>query len=500
MRIGIDIGGTHTDGVVINSANKIVKEAKVVTTRPLENGFRIILQKLSPPNVTRICVGTTHATNALLEQKNLAKVGVLRLQAHGCLIPPCFGWPFSLLAGHQTLSGGYNCDGTPLGPISAREVVAAASKLMEQGAEVLAVVGVFSPLFPEQEKEVAQVLQEHFPDIPVTMSHSMGSLGILERENSAILNAALVPEMKRGFERLQICLQELGITAPLYITDNRGSLMTLHEALAYPIRTLAAGPTNSFIGAARLAGLDAAVVADVGGTSTDVGVVRAGYPRRSFMKSVIGGISLSFPMPDTLSVALGGGSVIKRNGIDVHIGPRSLGHRLFSEGISFGGTTPTLCDAAIALGLTHIDGAKKTLDVTLAQKVLEKATTAVEGLTRQMVAKDHDLPCLLVGGGASLFASGKFVIPSHAHVANAFGAALAEVSSELDRVVSLEDREETLQSLKEEVLQQVVDKGGSPSHARIVDMQIFPYSYIKGNKARVVLTASSPCRPRSGLE
>ena len=285
MRIGIDIGGTHTDGVVVNGSNQIVKEAKVITTRPLENGFRTLLQKLSTANITRICVGTTHATNAFLEQKNLAKVGVLRLQAHGCMIPPCFGWPFSPLAGHITLAGGYDCDGGPLGIISPHEVIDATNALLQQGAEVIAVVGMFSPLFPEQEKEVEEILKGHFPNLPVTMSHTMGGLGILERENSAILNAALVPEMKRGFEKLQMCMDDLRIKAPLYITDNRGSLMTLHEALAFPIRTVAAGPTNSFIGATKLAGHQTAVVVDVGGTSTDVGVVRSGYPRRSFMKS-----------------------------------------------------------------------------------------------------------------------------------------------------------------------------------------------------------------------
>ena len=178
-------------------------------------------------------------------------------------------------------------------------------------------------------------------------------------------------------------------------------------------------------------------------------------------------------MPDTLSVALGGGSIVNENGT---VGPTSLGHRLFSEGVSFGGSTATLCDAAVTLGNAAIPGAKKCLDAMIARNVLAAATETLEKLTMQMVAKDDGLPWLLVGGGASLFASEKFTIPPHAHVANAFGAAFAEVSAEIDRVVSLENREKTLSVLKEEVLQQVVNQrwfAFTFAHRRHANLPVF---------------------------
>ncbi len=496
MKLGIDIGGTHTDGVLVNAKNEIINYAKVVTTRPLERGFCALLQKLCSPacRLERICVGTTHATNALLEQKNLAKVGLLRLQANGCLIPPCFGWSFSPIAGFVTLPCGSECCGESAGPISRSEVSAAVESLLAMGAETLAVVGTFSPMFPEQEEQVSCLIAEQFGrELSVTLSHKLGSLGILERENSTILNASLVPEMKRGFARLQQSLDALHIHAPLYLTDNRGSLLSLEEAIAYPIKTLASGPTNSFIGAAKLMGVASAVVIDVGGTSTDVGVVCSGYPRRSFMKSSFGGISLSFPMPDTLSVALGGGSIIETKGASFSLGPRSLGARLFTEGLSFGGNLVTLCDAALTLGHTHIAGARSgVLDPSFARLVITRATETLEKLSSQMRARGEELPWILVGGGASLFACEKFSIPPFSQVANAFGAALAEVSAELDCVVSLEERDHTLNRLKEEVLAEVALKGGNPHKSRIVDLQLFPYSYVKGHKARVLLTAAAP--------
>ena len=511
MKIGIDIGGTNTDGVIVDENDRIIDSAKVPTTAPLEKGFNEVLKillsrsKIPLKHIKGVFVGTTHATNAILQCKDLYRVGVIRLAGHQPItLPPAYGWPKRLhetiLAGTLTLDGGYECDWRPLTPSNMKQIQEAACKLMDQGAESLAICGVFSPLHPQQEISAAEAIQQN---VPISLSHRIGGIGLIERENATILNAALMKVMKGGFnELIQVC-HSLGMTCPLYVTQNNGSLISLKEAIEYPVLTISAGPTNSFVGAVKLAGLHDALVVDIGGTSTDVGVVHNGFPRRCLHQSSIGGISLNFSMPDVLSIALGGGSHIYFDQSQPRIGPESVSRKLLQEAISFGGNQLTLTDISLKLKQIKIAEAKITLNISEddAKQVFIIAKESLQSLVNRMAAEKNELPVVLVGGGATLIPHSllgdRYRVPEYASVANAFGAALAEITETVTKVICLDQREESIQQLKDAVMEKLLNKGACSLSSRIVDVSVLPYFYMPGNLAKITVTAAGKMKTQN---
>lgn len=507
MLIGIDIGGTNTDAVLVDAHKKIIGAVKVPTTSPLEIGFENALDKLYQKqggafsDVKALLIGSTHATNAILEGKDLYKVGVLRIAGHHpTTLPPCFSWPKPLqkavLANIIHVDGGFECDGRPLTPLNLEQIKYSLLKLIDEGAESLAIVGVFSPLYPQQEEIVARLMEKVAPQIPYSLSHQLGGIGWMERENGTILNAALKKVMKNGFENLLSKARKF-VNCPLYVTQNNGSLITLEEAIASPILTLSAGPTNSFVGGAKLAERHDAIIVDVGGTSTDVGMVQNGFPRRCMHASNIGGVTLSYALPDVLSIALGGGSHIH---LDQNtIGPKSAAKNLLKEAVSLGGNQLTLTDIAIVLEKLSLPGSDKKrvkIEKSKALEIMQYAFQEIKILVEKMEANRCDLPVILVGGGAELFPqehlSHRFLIPEHFSVANAYGAALAEIAATIDTTISLTTRDEKLEEIKGQALEKAKAKGACNKSTRIVDIQVMPYHYMPGHLARVIVTAAGP--------
>ena len=367
--------------------------------------------------------------------------------------------------------------------------------LLRQGAESLAVIGVFSPLNAEQELTVLELIRKIAgPQLPVTLSHKISGVGFLERENSTILNAALKKVMQKGFYQLQSICTRLGLTCPLFVTQNNGSCIDLKDAVEYPILTLSAGPTNSFVGASKLCGLHDAIIVDIGGTSTDIGLIKEGVFRRSLNTSNIGGVKLNFPMPDVVSLAIGGGSHVQLSPLKV--GPKSVGREISSQALSFGGTQLTLTDVALAAGQLRINGAdphKAAISKEQALEVLRNVVETIEASISLMTADNKRLPIILVGGGAALlpaaFLEDRYLVPRHAAVANAYGAALSGISGCIDTVVSLTDQKRTLDELKVTALDAAFQRGASRETIRITDVQIIPYHYVPNNMARVIVTA-----------
>lgn len=504
--LGVDIGGTHTDAILLNAQEKIVASFKAPTTDPLDKGFEEALKHVlkeatvATDEISGIFIGTTHATNALLQQKHLHRVGVLRLAGHQPhLLPPAFLFEKSLrekvVAKTVTINGGYRPDGKPITALQPQEIFAAIDAFFDCGVESIAICGTFSPFYSDQEKEVAAWIQSLTKTLPLTLSHEIGGIGFIERENAAILNASLKKVMANGFLELAKSALKLGIKAPLFITQNNGSLMTLSQAIDYPVLTLSAGPTNSFLGGAKLAGFQDAIVIDIGGTTTDVGLVQNGFAKRRLHHSSVGGIPLNFPAPDVLSLALGGGSRLFFGKNGVEIGPESAARRLKELSQAFGGPFLTLTDAALFLNIFKMEGADlKKIAVTESQAnaALQKTAQQLEKAVAKMEGIQKDLPVVLVGGGAKLIPdsllAGRYQTPLHSGVANAYGAALAEISSTVDTVISLNEREMALDGLKEKVFQKATSKGASS--LRLVDQKIIPYYYMPGNMARVILTAA----------
>ncbi len=341
----------------------------------------------------------------------------------------------------------------------------------------------------EHELVAAQIIKEMGP-IPITLSHQIGGVGYLERENSSILNSALKKVMETGFAKLeQICLR-LQLDCPLLITQNNGSRISLSEAIEHPILTISAGPTNSFVGASKLSGLADAIIVDIGGTSTDIGLIKGGSFRRSLNVSTIGGVKLNFPMPDVVSLAIGGGSLIQP--APLKVGPRSVGREITTRAQCFGGSELTLTDLAVAAGHLQIANAQ---EVAIAQHDAIEILRQVIGTIEEHIAllDGADLPVILVGGGAAVFPpallSDRYRVPENAPVANALGAALSRISGAVDTIVSLTDQEKALSELRKQAIEAAIAKGAAPDTIVLSDVQIIPYHYVPNNIARVIVTA-----------
>lgn len=507
FRIGVDIGGTNTDAVLVDSDGAIVRTHKTATTADIVGGFSTAINAVRENHepVAAVFVGTTHALNALLEARNVLKVGLIRLAGYQPdSIPFGFGWPEPLkravLMGSKTVAGGYDCDGTAITPLCVDETRYAIEALVQGGAEGLAISGIFASIYPDQERQVrAWVIDMLGPQFPLTVSHDIGGVGYIERENATLLNTALQKSLRVGFTEIAKALRLAQLACPLYITQNNGTVMGLTQAVEFPVLTLAAGQKNSFVGAARLAGITDAVVADIGGTSTDVGIVENGFARRSCKTAEMAGVQLGFSMPDVLSIAQGGGSHLHIAGANIDIGPLSVGRRLMSEARAFGGPQLTLTDAAISCGALQVDGGHACIATDVAEVVLERAFTRVQRLYERMAGPRAALPLIIVGGGASLLPrrllAANVVIPEHAACANAYGAALSEMSATVDRIIPLANRDRLLEEIEADALSKATQQGAIAP--RIVERQILPYHYMPENIARVIVTAAGPVDPKA---
>ena len=186
------------------------------------------------------------------------------------------------------------------------------------------------------------------PDAAITCSSDLGRIGLLERENAGLLNAALADLARDTIAAFEKAIRDSGIAAPLFITQNDGTVAEAGQARRLPVYSFASGATNSMRGAAYLSGLTDAMVIDVGGTTTDVGQLKHGFPREANSVVKVGGVRTLFRMPDLLSIGLGGGSHVTLDPLKV--GPVSVGYRLLKDGIAFGGQQLTTTDIAVAVG------------------------------------------------------------------------------------------------------------------------------------------------------
>jgi N-methylhydantoinase A/oxoprolinase/acetone carboxylase beta subunit len=251
-------------------------------------------------------------------------------------------------------------------------------------------------------------------------------------------------------------------------------------------------------GAAFLSGVQEAIVIDIGGTTTDVGALHKGFPRQASVAVEVGGVRTNFRMPDVFSIGLGGGSlVVEDAGGGVTVGPRSVGYRLTSDALCFGGATLTTTDIMVAAGLADIGDRAKVahLPAALIEKtrarILEMASNAVE---RSRLSADP-LPVIVVGGGSILVGDKvgalDAVKPNNYACANAVGAAIAQVSGEVDRIYTLAatSRDEALADAKRKASEAAVAAGARADTVTIVEVDDVPLAYLPGNATRIRVKA-----------
>jgi N-methylhydantoinase A/oxoprolinase/acetone carboxylase beta subunit len=509
------VGGTNTDAVLLDG-ERVVAAVKTPTTADVTSGVTRALAELMrtqldrasnrPPTehagladaattITAVMIGTTHFTNAVVQRRGLTRVAAVRIGLPASAsLPPFVDWPddlAELVCGDIVmLEGGHEYDGRPIVPFDAAGMRAAARRFRKDGVTSIAVASVFSPLDPSCEEQAAAILAEECPDASVTLSHRLGRIGLLERENVTLLNACLLDLARKTARAFTDALRASGIAAPLYLTQNDGTVMLAEVAEQYPVYSFASGPTNSMRGAAFLSRLSDALVIDVGGTTTDVGALRHGFPREANNVVEVGGVRTLFRMPDLLSLGLGGGSVVTLEPLT--IGPVSVGYRLIDESRVFGGPALTVTDIGVAASLLELGdrGRVASLPAPLVRRAVERIGAMIEEAVDRVKTEAGDVPLVVVGGGA-------FVVPprvagvssvvavEHQAVANAVGAAIAQVSGEVDQIFQSLPREEAIARARTIAEDRAVIAGAERATLRTVEVEDLPLAYLPGNSLRV---------------
>jgi len=498
-RIGIDVGGTNTDAVLVDG-NAVMGAVKTATTDDVTGGVRTALRDLAVQvgdaiaGTVAVMIGTTHFINAVVQRRSLNRAAALRICLPACAsLPPMVDWPRDLAGlvdgGSYMVEGGHEYDGRPLMPLDERAVAEAGRRMRADGVRSAAVTSVFSPLTSAFEDRAAEILLSEHPELRVTCSSTLGRIGLLERENVTILNAALQDLAEETVRAFETAITESGIAAPLFITQNDGTVVSAAIARERPVYGFASGPTNSMRGAAFLSGIDDAMVLDVGGTTSDIGCLRAGFPREANNVVQVGGVRTLFRMPDVLSIGIGGGTVVAE--APLSIGPLSVGYRLTRDALVFGGDTLTLTDVAVAAGISDIGDRARvaSLSPELIRAVMATVHRRLSETVDRMKTDAAAVPLLAVGGGAMLAPDrmdgiSEVIRVEHFAVANAVGAATAQVSGEVDHVFRDMDRDTLLQTAEQMARERALAAGADPATLKVVDMEDLPLAYLPGNAVR----------------
>ncbi len=507
IRIGIDVGGTNTDAVIMNGS-AVLAGVKAPTTADVMSGVIEALDRvmtasgLAPSAVDVVMIGTTHFTNAVVQRRDLAKTGAVRLGLPATAsLPPMVDWPEDLrdvIGNNWWLAhGGNEFDGRPISALDEDELVGIAAQIREKGISSVAVTSVFSPVSSEFERRAGEILQRELPEAHITLSSDIGRIGLLERENAAIMNACLRDLSAHVVEAFRKAIAAAGIRGRFFLTQNDGTLTDAAFADRFPVLTFASGPTNSMRGAAFLSGVKDAIVIDIGGTTSDVGSLTKGFPRQATVAVEVGGVRTNFRMPDVFSIGLGGGSLVVDGPKGVTVGPRSVGYRIITEALIFGGATLTTSDVIVAAGKAVLGDASKVahLGADLLARTQTRIADMLEDCVERSRLSPEPLPVIVVGGGSILVdgpIGGLEVIkPDHFAVANAVGAAIAQVSGEVDRVYALADigREQALEDARTRAIDAAVAAGAARHTVEIVDVEDVPLAYLPGNATRVRVKA-----------
>ncbi len=511
-RIGIDVGGTNTDAVVLDENFNLISSIKCPTTEDVTSGIESAMHKvLESSNIDKnrigyAMLGTTHCTNAIVERKRLKRVAVIRLgKPATAAIMPMADWPEDLKAAMNVecflIEGGFEFDGREISPLDEAELKKIGEKIKGK-VESIAIISVFSSVTDSHEKRASTILKKILgEDFPISISSEIGSLGLIERENATILNAALVEVARTTTESFVKALEREKIfDVKIYLGQNDGTLMSVDYAIKYPILTIACGPTNSIRGAAFLTHMRDAIVVDVGGTTTDVGVLVNGFPRESMVAVEIGRVRTNFRMPDLVSIGLGGGSIIKlkENG-EIEIGPESVGYKVSEKALCFGGDTLTATDIVVAKGLADNIGNKelvKDLNFDMVDKVYAQMTFMIEECVDMMKTSRDDVEVILVGGGSILVPDklkgcGRVYKPENFGVANAIGSAIAQVSGQIEKIFCLDEmeRSKALEEAKHLALEEAIKAGAGFESVEVIDVEDVPLAYLPGNATKIRVKA-----------
>ncbi|GAB4372366.1 MAG: hydantoinase/oxoprolinase family protein [Calditrichia bacterium] len=462
IRLGIDVGGTHTDGVVVENG-RILKFQKVKTRHEdllasVMEVLELILEGIPPTEIRQLNLSTTLSTNALLEGKT-EPVGVLVSAGPG--IHPRF---FRIGDYYEIIPGSIDHRGIEIVKPDERKLAEALEKFRSDGVRVFAVAGKFSPRNPEHEHFITERLRPQADFI--TVGHTLsGQLNFPRRIATAYFNSAVWRIHNRFADAVLKNLQTFGLKCSVQILKADGGTMPLEISRQVPVQSILSGPAASIMGILALHRIsEDALVLDVGGTSTDMALFAAGTPLLEREGTSLQGNATLVRSLQTTSVAVGGDSAIQiRDGI-IQVGPRRAG-----PAMAGGGIQPTLTDALNFLGHSQFGTVSASLEgirkisqenslppeklaaevVRIAVEKIRAAAAALQEMVNQKpVYTIHEMlhphpvvakKIYIMGGAAQAlapFIESRFRLPvmvsSHASVANAIGAALTRPTVELE--------------------------------------------------------------------
>src|SRR5215470_5939438 len=416
-RVGVDAGGTFTDICLFDESDGRVAIWKVASTpddpsRGIVEGIEEALRRASPNGGARPAAsvsyfghGTTVATNALIQHRGVA-TGLVTTAGFRDLLeigrqkrPELYDFfgdkPPTLVPRDLRIEVPERVrhTGDVETPLDKAAVRAAAQRLRAEGVAAVAIAFLYSFVRPEHEQATKRILQEELPDAFICASHEIApEFREFERLSTAVVNAYLGPVMKGYIEWLAPRLADLGMTATPHMTQSNGGVIGFAAAAAIPVRTVLSGPSTGVVGAqavGKAAGFPDLITFDMGGTSTDVALLKDGEARLA-SEATVHGYPLKAPMLDIHTVGAGGGSIayVDAGGL-LKVGPRSAGADPGPVCYGRGSTEPTVTDANIVLQTlnpTHLLGGRMAVRQDLARAAIGRLAEQL-GLPLMQVAQ-----------------------------------------------------------------------------------------------------------------
>lgn len=485
MIIGIDMGGTHIDGVIIDKGT-IVKTIKNTTDRndlfkTIQTTLQQLLDNIDKQSISRINLSTTVSTNAIIENK-ISKVGMIVQSGPG------MRYDFSQ-AGDQLefISGYIDHRGSIVKEVAGKEIEAIKAQFIEQGVESVGVVSKFSTRNPSHEMHIAELLGDDFDSI--TMGHSLsGKLNFPRRVHTSYLNAAISNTFKNFAEHIAQSLQQEGVDAPVYVLKADGGTMDLATAKRQSVETILSGPAASFMGLSALFSETAdGVLLDIGGTTTDIFFLANGVPLFEPLGISVGPHKTLIRSIYSASIGIAGDSFVRVEDQAIKIGPQRKGRP-----IAFGGAHLTPTDAMVVLDLLPseykeqarlaVDAVAQQLGLSIedtAQHILNSMAALIQQKVADLLATINAHPVYtvkevldnkqlqpqfvnVIGGPSKILAPYlaqhfklKVNYPSRYAVANAIGAALAKPTLEINLHA---DTDRQILSVPEVAIYEPIDK------------------------------------------
>jgi N-methylhydantoinase A/oxoprolinase/acetone carboxylase beta subunit len=490
LRMGIHVGSTNADAVLVDASGAVTAQVTVEASTDLDECVESTMATLLARTDTKACaissvsLGAARTADAITSRAGLRRVAVLRIGAPLTMaVPPLVTWPLTLRAavdaGTAIIAGGCEFDGSRIAPLDERSV-ATFAKSVAGRAEAVAITAVFSPVDPTDELRAAAIIAAELGGVPVSTSHEIGSMGLLERENATVLNAALSGGVATGADALRAAVRRNGMTAECFLAQNDGTQRSLAYSTRFPVLLIGGGPANSMRGGAHTSGLTDAVVVDIGGSRTTVGRLVNGFPGESLTPYTVGGVVTNLRLPDLIVIPVGSGAI--------------------RDALCNGGDTPTLTDAAVADGRMTF-GKVPVPDRTRHElaALLAEADHMLAEAVDQIGLGAQGMPVLVVGGGCGI-APGSFpgvaevVRPPHGEVANALGAAIAPVGGSAERICA--GRPDLLRAAVDELTAEAVDRavqaGACPTHVTVAGIEEIPLAYLRDPAVRIRVRAVGP--------